>query len=112
VGQHPGQQGFYTHDDVREIVGYARRLGIAVIPEIDLPGHSEAALTAYPQYSCFGIPPRIPDVGFTPAIFCAGKDSAMLFLKNVLAEVCDLFPSPYVHLGGDEAPKDHWGPLS
>jgi N-acetyl-beta-hexosaminidase len=108
VGQHPGQQGFYTHDDVREIVGYARRLGIAVIPEIDLPGHSEAALTAYPQYSCFGIPPRIPDVGFTPAIFCAGKDSAMLFLKNVLAEVCDLFPSPYVHLGGDEAPKDHW----
>lgn len=108
VGQGEGQQGYYSREDIKEVIAYAARLGIMVIPEVDLPGHSEAALTAYPQYTCFGTRPVIPTTGFTPTIFCAGKDSVMAFLKDVLGEVCQLFPGQYIHLGGDEAPKDNW----
>lgn len=71
-------------------------------------GHAEAALSAYPELGCFGLPVEIPQSGFTQNIFCAGKDGTLRFLKNVLDEVCALFPSPYIHLGGDEAPKGNW----
>ena len=102
------QQGYYTQDDVRDVVAYAAERGITVVPEIDMPGHAEAALASYPELGCFGEIVEIPKSGFTKNIFCAGKDSTMLFLKGVLDEVCALFPSEYIHLGGDEAPKGNW----
>ncbi len=108
VGRGEGQQGFYTQDEMREVVEYARLRNITVVPEIDMPGHAEAALFAYPEYSCFGTPIEIPLSGFTPNIFCAGKDATVRFLKDVLDEICEIFPSSYIHLGGDEAPKNNW----
>ena len=100
--------GFYTQEDIKEMVSYAADRQIEIIPEIDMPGHAEAALSAYPELGCFGLPVEIPQSGFTQNIFCAGKDGTLRFLKNVLDEVCALFPSPYIHLGGDEAPKGNW----
>ncbi len=73
-----------------------------------MPGHAQTALSAYPELSCFGLPAKIPLQGFTDNIFCAGKDKTLRFLKNVLDEICTLFPSPYIHLGGDEALKGNW----
>ena len=108
VGTGPEQQGYYTQEQIRDIVAYAAQRNVTVVPEIDMPGHAEAALAAYPGLSCFGLPVEIPKTGFTHQIFCAGKERVMLFLKNVLDEVCQLFPSEYIHLGGDEAPKDNW----
>lgn len=102
------QQGFYTQDEIREIVRYAAERCITVIPEIDMPGHAEAALSAYPELSCFQDSVVIPETGFTSTIFCAGKPATLTFLKQVIDEVCALFPSPYIHLGGDEAPKEKW----
>lgn len=108
VSDGPQQHGYYTQEEVREIVKYAADRNITVVPEIDIPGHAEAALYSYPEYSCFGEPAKIPQTGFTDCIFCAGKDSTLEFLKNILDEVCELFPSEYIHLGGDEAPKGNW----
>lgn len=108
VGTGQEQQGYYTQAEVRELVSYAAERGITIIPEIDIPGHSSAALTAYPSLCCFNEPIRIPEKGFTEQIFCAGKDATLKFLKNVLDEVCELFPSEYIHIGGDEAPKGNW----
>lgn len=102
------QQGYYTQEQIREIVRYAAERNIMVVPEIDMPGHAEAALAVYPQYSCFNRTPAVPRNGFTHDIFCAGKDATIRFLEDVLEEVCALFPAPYIHLGGDEAPKDNW----
>lgn len=101
------QQGFYTQEEIKEIVAYAKKLHIDVVPEIDVPGHSEAALIAYPELTCFGKAPETV-MAFTPHLFCGGKESTYEFLENVLDEVCDLFPSKYIHLGGDEAPKANW----
>lgn len=108
VGQGAEQHGFYTQEEVRDLIRYAAERNIEIIPEIDMPGHSEAALSAYPQYSCFGDSVTVPEWGFTQHIFCAGKDSVIGFLKDVLDEVCELFPTDYIHLGGDEAPKGNW----
>lgn len=108
AGKEPEQQGFYTQETIREIVKYAADRNITIIPEIDMPGHAEAALLAYPELGCFGHPVEIPEIGFTDNIFCAGKDQTLQFLKNVLDEVCELFPSVYIHLGGDEALKGNW----
>lgn len=108
VGKGEEQQGFYTQEEIRDIIEYARQRNITIVPEIDMPGHAEAALSAYPELGCFGLPVEIPQSGFTQNIFCAGKDGTLRFLKNVLDEVCALFPSPYIHLGGDEAPKGNW----
>lgn len=108
VGTGKEQQGFYTQKEIKELVQYAIERGITIVPEIDIPGHSSAALTAYPSLGCFNEPIRIPTKGFTEQIFCAGKDSTIKFLKDVLDEVCDLFPSKYIHIGGDEAPKGNW----
>ncbi len=108
VGKGKEQQGFYTQEEIREVVQYAAMRNVTIVPEIDMPGHAEAALSAYPELGCFGLPVEVPQHGFTQNIFCAGKESVIVFLKNVLDEVCDLFPSLYIHLGGDEAPKGNW----
>ncbi|MCC8172431.1 MAG: beta-N-acetylhexosaminidase [Parabacteroides sp.] len=108
VGKGKEQQGFYTQQQIKEIVAYATERGITVVPEIDMPGHAEAALYAYPGMGCFDRKPEIPETGFTPELFCAGKDRTIRFLEEVLDEVCMLFPSEYIHLGGDEAPKSNW----
>ncbi|NLR60151.1 family 20 glycosylhydrolase [Chitinophaga polysaccharea] len=93
--------GYYTQEEAREIVAYAAQRGITVIPEIEMPGHSEEVLAVYPQLSCSGSP-------YKNSEFCLGNDSTFHFLENVLKEVMDIFPSPYIHIGGDEADKKAW----
>lgn len=101
--------GFYSKDDIREIVSYAENRGITVVPEIELPGHSQAALAAYPEYSCTGGPFEVEtEWGVFKEIYCAGNDSTFKFLEDVLGEVIDLFPSEYIHIGGDEVTKFRW----
>lgn len=98
----PGASGgFYTQDDIRELVAYARERHITIIPEIEMPAHSEEVLAAYPQLSCEGKP-------YTSADFCVGNEETFTFIENVLAEVMELFPSEYIHIGGDEAGKAAW----
>ena len=93
--------GYYTKDDIREILAYAAKRHITVIPEIEMPGHSEEVTSAYPEISCSG-------KAYTDYDFCAGKEATFAFLQNVLDEVIDLFPSHYIHIGGDEASKGGW----
>jgi len=101
--------GFYTQDELREIVAYAKSRFIDVIPEIEMPGHALAALASYPEYSCTGGPFEVThNWGIFKDIFCAGNDSTFYFLQNVLDEVSSIFPYEYIHIGGDEAPRDRW----
>ncbi len=101
--------GYYTQEDVKEIVEHARQLHITVIPEIEMPGHSLAALASYPSLGCTGGPYEVATHwGVFRDIYCAGNDSTFRFLEDVLTEVMELFPSHYIHIGGDEAPKDRW----
>jgi hexosaminidase len=100
--------GFYTQDEIREVVEYARKRFITVIPEIEMPGHSVAALAAYPELACTPGPFEVSTRwGVTEDIYCP-KEETFAFLEEVLTEVMALFPSPYLHIGGDEAPKDRW----
>ncbi|WP_242202158.1 beta-N-acetylhexosaminidase [Aestuariivivens insulae] len=138
VGHHPGTEndqkrygGFYTQEDVKDIVAYAAKQHITVIPEIELPGHSSAAIAAYPSLSCFpeeqtvvtnnmiseggkaiqaaGTPKIVQETwGVFKDVYCAGKDETFAFLQDVLDEVIPLFPSAYIHIGGDECPKENW----
>jgi hexosaminidase len=137
VGRYPGSGndnqrygGFYTQDDVKEIVRYAAARHITIVPEIEMPGHSSAAIAAYPWLSCFPemktVIPKNPSKesiarqaagdkkmvqetwGVFEDVYCAGKDSTFIFLENVMDEVLALFPSKYIHVGGDESPKAHW----
>ncbi len=138
IGRYPGKGsdnkpygGFYTQDEIREVVAYAASRFIDVIPELEMPGHSSAAIAAYPFLSCFPEKPtaipanmisqksvqeqkqgRIKLVqetwGIFEDVFCAGNDSTFTFLQNVLDEMVPLFPSKYFHIGGDECPKTHW----
>jgi hexosaminidase len=138
IGRYPGKGsdnkpygGFYTQEEIKEVVQYAKERHIDVIPEIEMPGHSSAAIAAYPWLSCFPEKPteipakmisqksidqqkagRIKLVqetwGVFDDVFCAGKDSTFQFLENVIDEVSTLFPSKYFHLGADECPKTHW----
>jgi len=138
IGRYPGKGndntfygGFYTQAEIKEVVQYAKERYIDVIPEIELPGHSSAAIAAYPWLSCFPAKPtfirenmisnksveeqkagRIKLVqetwGVFDDVFCAGNDSTFNFLEDVLDEVIKLFPSKYIHIGGDECPKTHW----
>ena len=95
--------GFYTQDQLREVVAYAASKGITIIPEIDLPGHMVAALAAYPELGCTGGPYQVLGKwGVAKDILCAGNEEVFTFLENVLAEVMDIFPSKYIHIGGDE----------
>ena len=101
--------GFYTKEQIKEVVNYAYQRGVNIVPEIELPGHSVAALAAYPEYSCTGGPFEVEkDWGVFKDIYCAGNDSTFVFLENVLDEIIELFPSKYIHIGGDEAPKYRW----
>lgn len=101
--------GFYTHEDVKEVVAYAQSRYVTVVPEIELPGHVLSALVAYPELSCTGGPFEIPEQwGIQKDIYCAGKEEVFEFLEGVLGEVAELFPSEIIHIGGDEAPKDRW----
>lgn len=101
--------GFYSQRDVRHIVEYARRRGVQVVPEIEMPGHSSAAIAAYPHLGCTTDTIAVPTSwGVFADIYCAGKESTFTFLFGVLDEVMDLFPSPVIHIGGDEVPKDRW----
>ena len=101
--------GYYTKDEVRDIVAYAARRFISIIPEIEMPGHSQAALAAYPEYSCTGAPVEVStNMGVHDNIYCAGNDRTFAFLEGVLDEVLDLFPGEYVHVGCDECPKTRW----
>jgi hexosaminidase len=101
--------GFYTQDEIREVVAYAAARHIAIVPEIEMPGHSTAALAAYPQFSCTGGPFKMElQGGVFHGVYCAGNDQTFAFLQDVLTEVFALFPGKYIHIGGDEAPKDDW----
>lgn len=101
--------GFYTQEQVKEIIKYAADRNIEVIPEIEMPGHGLAALSAYPEYSCTGGPFKPRTIwGVEDDVFCAGNEETYKFLENILDEVCALFPSKYVHVGGDECPKIRW----
>ncbi|TZF82233.1 family 20 glycosylhydrolase [Pedobacter sp. BS3] len=103
--------GFYTQDEVKEVVAYAASKYVTVIPEIEMPGHSMAALSAYPELACGDNPGPFKAAerwGVFPDVYCAGKESTFKFLEDVLDEVLPLFPSEYIHIGGDECPKTRW----
>jgi hexosaminidase len=132
IGRYPGTGndgikygGFYTQDQIRDIVAYAQKRYITVVPEIEMPGHASAAIAAYPELSCF--PDKTTEYpamcawsgpregkqvqqtwGVFDDVFCAGKENTFKFLEDVMDEVLTLFPSPYIHAGGDECPKEHW----
>ena len=100
--------GFYTQEDIKEVVAYAKKRFVEIIPEIEMPGHSVAALTAYPEYSCTGGPFEVEGRwGVFNDIYCT-KESTFTFMQDILDEVVELFPSSYNHLGGDEAPRIRW----
>ncbi|MEP6513923.1 MAG: family 20 glycosylhydrolase, partial [Parafilimonas sp.] len=131
IGNEPGTGndnikycGYYTQDEIKDIVQYAAERYITIIPEIEMPGHSSAAIAAYPQLSCFpDEPTKIPEKvswsgridgkevqqawGVFPDVFCP-SDYTFQFLEDVLDEVLELFPSKYIHIGGDECPKENW----
>jgi hexosaminidase len=101
--------GYYTQEDIKEVVAYAESRYINVVPEIEMPGHSVAALAAYPQFSCTGGPFEVQTQwGVHKDVYCAGNEKTFAFLEDVLTEVMELFPSTYIHIGGDECPKDRW----
>lgn len=109
-GQEATYGGFYTQEEIKEIVSYATSKGITVVPEIEMPAHVMSAIAAYPELSCNENEIMVPSGGVWPItdIYCAGKDSTFEFLEDVLVEVMDLFPSKYIHVGGDEATKTNW----
>ena len=101
--------GFYTQDELRDVVAYAAERGITVIPEVDLPGHMIAALASYPELGCTGGPYEVMQYwGVHKDVLCVGKEETFTFLEDVLSEVMDIFPSEYINIGGDECPKARW----
>lgn len=102
-------QGFYTQEEAKDIIKYARKRHITIIPEIDLPGHMQAALAAYPELGCTGGPYKVWNRwGISEEVLCAGNDQTLQFIENVLNEIVAIFPSEYIHIGGDECPKTRW----
>ena len=111
TGEYDGKPhgGFYTQDEIKEIVAYAQERYITVIPEIDLPGHMLAALKGYPEYGCTGGPYEVATTwGVFDDVLCAGNEETYTFLEDILTEVMEMFPSEYIHIGGDEVPKVRW----
>jgi hexosaminidase len=116
IGQWPGtgndsirHGGFYTREEIKDMVDYAQKRFVTIIPEIEMPGHSLAALASYPWLGCTGGPYQVKETwGAGDDVFCAGNDSVYSFLQDVLDEVMKLFPSKYIHIGGDECPKERW----
>ncbi len=104
-----GEGCWFSQEQIKEIIAYAASKGISIIPEIDLPGHMLAALAAYPELGCTGGPYEVwSRWGIADEVLCAGNEATMLFLEDVLTEIAELFPSEYVHIGGDECPKVYW----
>ena len=101
--------GFYTQKEIRDVVAYAAARHITIVPEIEMPGHSSAALTAYPRFACSNVKISMPDKGgvFT-GVYCAGNDAAFAFIEDILSEVATLFPGKFIHIGGDEVDKTNW----
>lgn len=115
IGRNSGQYdgtpygGFYTQEDAKEIVQYAAERYITVIPEIDMPGHMMGALHAYPELGCTGGPYDVWTMwGVSDEVLCAGNDATLRFIEDVLTEIVEIFPSEYIHIGGDECPKTRW----
>ena len=112
--QRPGEKatygGYYTQNDISEIVEYAKDRFITIVPEIEMPGHCSAALAAYPQFSCTGQSITVPtgSIWQDRKVYCAGNDSTFIFLTDILSEVIKMFPGQYIHIGGDEAKHDAW----
>lgn len=103
------EERYYTREEVREIVSYCGKLGIDVVPEVDMPGHVTAILAAYPQLGCKGEAIAVETkAGIFPDILCAGKEETFAFIENLLDDLLELFPGKYIHIGGDEAPKERW----
>jgi len=101
--------GFYTQQEMKELVKYAADRNITIIPEIDLPGHMVAVLATYPKLGCTGGPYKVRETwGVAEDVLCAGNDETYDFIKNILEEVTEIFPSEYIHIGGDECPKNSW----
>ena len=101
--------GYYTQDECRDIVRYAAERYINVVPEIDMPGHMQSALHVFPNLGCTGGPyPVATHWGVMREVLCGGNPETLNFLKTVFGELCDVFPSPYIHIGGDECPKERW----
>lgn len=101
--------GYYTQDEIRDVVAYAESIGITIIPEIDLPGHMMGALNVYPELGCTGGPYEVwHQWGVSEQVLCPGKEETFAFIEDVLTEVMELFPSEYIHIGGDECPKTEW----
>ena len=116
IGRYPGTGndnihygGFYTQEQIKDVVAYAAKRHITVIPEIEMPGHGKAALASYPNLGCTGGPYEVKQTwGVEEDVYCAGNDSVFSFMQDVLDEVIPLFPSEYIHVGGDECPKNRW----
>ncbi len=109
VQNHIPHGGYYTQKDVKEIIQYAAERHVTIIPEIEMPGHTLGVLSVFPELSCTGGPFPVPNTwGIREDIFCAGNEKTFEFLENVLSEIIELFPSEYIHIGGDEAPKKRW----
>lgn len=105
---HP-HSGFYTQEQARELVAYAAARQIIVIPEIEMPGHAEAALASYPYLGCRQTGyVTLPVWGIIPEVFCMGRETTFKFFEDVLDEICEIFPGEYIHIGGDECPRDRW----
>ena len=105
---HP-HSGFYTQEQARELVAYAAARQITVIPEIEMPGHAEAALASYPYLGCRQTGyVTLPVWGIIPEVFCMGRETTFKFFEDVLDEICEIFPGDYIHIGGDECPRDRW----
>lgn len=101
--------GFYTQEQIKEVIAYAANLHITIVPEIELPGHGQAALASYPELGCKDEQVEVWNTwGISPEVFCVGKETTYEFFENVLSEVIDLFPGDIIHIGGDECLKDHW----
>jgi hexosaminidase len=101
--------GYYTQDQIRDVVAYANDHFVNIVPEIEMPGHTQAALVAYPELSCTGDSLKMPVYwNIQKDVYCAGNEQTFQFLEDVLTEVADLFTSPIIHIGGDECPKDRW----
>jgi hexosaminidase len=101
--------GYYSQEEIADVILYAEKRHVTIVPEIEMPGHSLAALAAYPQFSCTGGPHETYTTWGSPKdVLCPGKDSTFIFLQNILEEVIALFPGKYIHIGGDECPKVRW----
>ncbi|MCX7656458.1 MAG: family 20 glycosylhydrolase [Treponemataceae bacterium] len=108
-GADPFRNGFYTQRDIQDLISYAADRGITVVPEIDLPGHAQALLASHPEFSCTGGPFAVrTEWGIAQDVLCMGNAKVVPFVKQIWDEVCELFPGPYVHIGGDECPTERW----